>query len=90
TPGVVTGRPRLQVSAVPLEGTRQLAVEWTVNGGRTAGLAADVLPPPPRGHCVSSTEEPGRWTAERVARAARAVVAALVDDREAVRPPHRT
>ncbi|MFD0527433.1 hypothetical protein [Kitasatospora arboriphila] len=55
-----------------------------------AGLAADVLPPPPRGHCVSSTEEPGHWTAERVARAARAVVAALVDDREAVRPPHRT
>ncbi|WP_431679634.1 M64 family metallopeptidase [Kitasatospora sp. KL5] len=31
-PGPVAGRPRLQVSAVPLEGPRQLQIEWTVNG----------------------------------------------------------
>ncbi|MEV7175514.1 hypothetical protein [Kitasatospora sp. NPDC093679] len=52
-----------------------------------AGPAADVLSLPTPGHHVSSMEEPGRWTAERVARV---VVGALVDDREAVRPPHRT
>ncbi|MFJ4185925.1 M64 family metallopeptidase [Kitasatospora sp. NPDC089509] len=55
-PGEVTGRPRLDVRPLPLTGTRQLAVDWKVDG-------VPVTPPAPDGGWLDTAQldlAPGR------------------------------